>query len=173
MTEKLAFDVVRRFRDFELRSYPEHVLIQVDVDGDFERAGMLGFRPLIRYISGDNVDGKQIPMTAPVVQHPLTSTRHTVSFVMPNGVDLDSSPRPANSIVRRTVVPRHTVAARSFRGTWSEDHFAKERDALISAVDREGIATVGTPYFARFDPPWMPSFLRHNEVLLDTVSSPS
>ena len=29
-----------------------------------------------------------------------------------------------------------------------------------------GTSRVGAPRFARFDPPWRPWFLRHNEVVL-------
>jgi hypothetical protein len=29
-----------------------------------------------------------------------------------------------------------------------------------------GLETVGNLYFARFDPPWKPGFLKRNEVLI-------
>jgi hypothetical protein len=37
---------------------------------------------------------------------------------------------------------------------------------LRKAVEEAGLEIVGEPRFARFDPPWIPWFLRHNEVVL-------
>lgn len=38
--------------------------------------------------------------------------------------------------------------------------------ALLAAVRRAGLEPVGGVYFARFDPPWKPGFLKHNEALV-------
>jgi hypothetical protein len=166
MTEQQPYAIDRSFDDFELRRYPEHVLVQVTVDGDFLRAGNLGFRPLIGYISGRNADATRIPMTAPVTQEPIGEHTHTVSFVLPEGTDPSSVPVPIDAAVTTIAVPAGRVAARRFGGGWTDARFEHNGELLRVAVERAGLQMIGNLYFARFDPPWKPGFLKHNEALV-------
>ena len=45
---------------------------------------------------------------------------------------------------------------------WYEEHLA----TLRAALDEAGLASVGEPTWARYDPPWTPWFRRRNEVLI-------
>ena len=166
MTEQQPFEVEHRYDGFETRVYPAYVLVDVEVDGDFFEAGNRGFRPLLRYIGGGNETSRQIPMTAPVIQRQQKPGRHTVSFVLPAGMDAASAPLPTDARLRTRVVASHRVAARRFSGGSSEPRFLENAAELVAAVGREGFETVGTPYFARYDPPWKPGFLKHNEALI-------
>ena len=166
MTEQQPFEVERSFDEFELRRYPDHVLVQVTVDGDFLRAGNLGFRPLIGYISGRNAQATRIPMTAPVTQEPLGGDSHTVSFVLPEGTDPTAVPVPTDASVATVSVPASLVAARRFGGGWTDARFEQNGAMLLAAVERAGMRTAGNLYFARYDPPWKPGFLKHNEALV-------
>ena len=167
MTEKQQFKLVRDYGDFELREYPAHVLMQVEVEGDFMRAGNIGFGPLISYISGNNQSGQKIAMTAPVIQESKTETTHLVSFVMPNGTDPKDVPVPANSRVNIKAMPKQLTGVRKFAGGWNEKRFATEGELLLNAVISAGFEPVGNLYWARFDPPWMPGFLKTNEALIN------
>jgi len=167
MTEKQQFDLVSDLGDFEIRNYPAHVLMQVEVEGDFMRAGNIAFGPLIGYISGNNVARQKIAMTAPVIQEPTRSNSHIVSFVLPNGTDPKSVPVPTNSLVTMKSVPDQLAAVRKFGGGWNESRFKAEGELLLNAVVREGFEPVGNLYWARFDPPWKPGFLKRNEVLIN------
>lgn len=171
MTEVQPYDVERRYDDFEVRRYPEHHLVEVDVDGDFSTAGNRGFRPLVSYISGSNAEGRQIAMTAPVIQSPTPSGTHTVSFVLPASLDAASVPSPTNPAVRSRAVPPGLVAARTFSGGVSDSRFEENGARLLAAVAREGLAHDGEVYFARYDPPWKPGFLKRNEALVRLTSS--
>ncbi|TFC91565.1 heme-binding protein [Cryobacterium sinapicolor] len=173
MTEKQRYDVLRQYTDFELRHYPRAVLVQVEVAGDFAAAGNRGFGPLFQYISGNNQTSTRIAMTAPVIQETTAPQSHTVSFVLPDGMPPADVPVPRNAQVRRREVPERTVAARRFSGSWSEDRFAQNGALLVDAVHREGLRPDGRPYFARFDPPWKPGFLKHNEALVTVSGSPN
>jgi len=51
-------------------------------------------------------------------------------------------------------------------GRSTERIYDEQLSALRSAVSTAGLEVVGPPRFARFDPPWTPWFLRHNEVVL-------
>ena len=167
MTEKQQFALVRDYGDFELRNYPAHVLMQVEVEGDFMRAGNVAFGPLISYISGNNLSRQKIAMTAPVIQEPTGGDRHLVSFVLPNGTDPKHVPVPANSIVSMKPMAEQLTGVRKFGGGWNEDRFRSEGELLRHAVIREGFEPVGNLYWARFDPPWKPGFLKRNEALIN------
>jgi hypothetical protein len=165
MTEIQPYDVESVFDGFEVRAYPQHVLVEVDVSGEFGVAGSRGFRPLIGYISGNNHGNAKIEMTAPVIQAPV-GDRFTVSFVLPEGMDAASVPAPSAQGVRTRVVPAGRVAARRFSGGADQARFAANAMALAAAVKSAGLTAAGTPFFARYDPPWKPGFLRRNEALV-------
>lgn len=166
MAEELPFDVVRQFGDFELRQYPDYLLAQVAAEGNFTSVTNAGFYPLFNYISGGNSQSKQIAMTAPVLQESVSNNRHLVSFVMPKNFRIEDLPNPTNSPVTIKPVPAHQAAVIKFSGSWNQQLLNKKTEQIFAAVRREGLQPIGEPYFARFDPPWKPGFLRRNEVLL-------
>lgn len=166
MTQQQPFTLVRTIDDVEIRRYPDYVLVQVAVDGEFDRAGNSAFRPLFGYITGSNEASKKFEMTAPVLQEQVGETSHVVSFVLPEGVDATSIPLPKDATVTTRAVPGHDAAALRFRGGWSEKSFSQHAAELRTKVASAGLDAVGDVYFARFDPPWMPGLLKHNEVLL-------
>ncbi|CAN5240693.1 heme-binding protein [soil metagenome] len=182
MTEQQPYETVRSEAAFDLRSYPEHVVAETEVAGDFENAGNSAFRYLFGYISGENVTSESIAMTAPVVQarsqriamtapvvQTATGDRFTVAFVLPAELSEASAPVPTRpEVVLRTVPPRLVAAAR-FTGRWSSGAYEKHRDALLAALVDAGLTPIGDAWFARFDPPYTPWFLRHNEVLVEVA----
>jgi hypothetical protein len=54
-----------------------------------------------------------------------------------------------------------------FRSGWNEKRFTSEGELLLAAVIAAGFEPVGNLYWARFDPPWKPGFLKTNEVLVN------
>jgi hypothetical protein len=166
MTQEQPYTVIRDYDTFELRHYPDYVLVQVRVQGDFMRAGSVAFGPLISYISGNNARGQKIAMTAPVLQETSADENHTVSFVLPEGMSIDSVPVPSNSRVTRKAVPAHNAAVMKFGGGWNSSRFQANATELLRDVSAKGLTAAGEPYFARFDPPWKPWFLKRNEVLV-------
>jgi hypothetical protein len=186
MTEQQPYDIVRRYDSFELRRYPAHVLAEVTVDGAFEDAGNRAFRFLFGYISGDNrarqkvamtapvvqADASaKIAMTAPVVQEAQDASQFRVAFVLPASLTIETAPEPTSPQVQLRAVPQSVAAALRFGGRWSEDSYERHLDELVSAIADAGLTAVGSPRFARFDPPFMPWFLRRNEVILDIAES--
>jgi hypothetical protein len=167
MTEQLNYKVVKTFKNFELRHYPEHVLVQVEGTGDFNSAGSQAFRPLFNYISGDNADSAKIAMTAPVFLGHISDKRHLVSFVLPQSAGLDQIPNPKNSIVTTKKVDEKDVAVLTFSGQWSESFLNQKADQLLASIKQAGLISRGPVYFSRYDPPWKPWFLRRNEALVD------
>jgi len=170
MTEQQPYSVLSTHDDFEVRSYPQHVLVQVDVHGGFDAGAGAGFGPLFQYISGANSARQSISMTAPVLQQRLGAQGQTVSFVMPADMDASSAPTPSDPRVRTTAVGSRTVAARRFGGTARASRLTDQGERLISALRVAGLEPVGEVYYARFDPPWKPGFLRHNEALVEIAA---
>lgn len=169
MTEQQPYTVISAHDGFEIRHYPAYVLAQVEVVGDFMSAGNKAFSPLVRYISGNNSSADKMAMTAPVLQETVLGNKHTVSFVLPAGVDATSLPVPRDARVRAVPVAAHRAAVRRFGGGWNEKRFKSHGEALLAAVRGAGLATQGDVYFARFDPPWKPAFLKKNEVLVRLI----
>jgi hypothetical protein len=166
MTENQPYRVIKRYPELELRQYPAGMQIETEVAGDFMNAGNMGFRPLVSFISGNNKAQKAIAMTAPVIQESVAAGKHKVRFVMPKEMDESSTPASADSNVKVVSVPAHLAAARKFGGSWNKDKFQKEGDKLLEEVTKAGLVPQGNLYWSRFDPPWKPGFLKHNEVLV-------
>ena len=160
MTEEQKFDVVDRIGKVEIRRYHPCVFADVEVDADYAQAGNIGFGPLVRYISANN-----IAMTAPVVQEPTAGGSWIVSFVMPDGMTLDSLPRPVNTRVSLRQCPEFLAAALPFSGYTSEAKVEMKQRELLAVIEDSGMRVTGPSRIARFDPPWKPGFLRRNEVV--------
>jgi SOUL heme-binding protein len=160
MTQQQQYESIGRWRQVEIRRYPEHTVAEVLVDGEFDDAGNRGFRPLFGYIQG------QIAMTAPVVQT-RGDAGHSVAFVMPQGRGPDTLPAPTDSRVHLRTVPEKVAAALRFSG-WGNAHDLNERGRqLLDALEDSPWQPVGSVRLARFNAPFIPPFLRHNEVVVD------
>ncbi len=170
MAEIQSYTVVRALGPgAELRHYPAHTVISCDVGGDFDSAGSRGFGPLVRYISGANQKGQQIAMTSPVLHAPGSPATHTISFVLPEGMNPKDAPRPADGRVEVHEVSPRLVAALRFAGGWSKERADRKAEALMGLVEGAGLKSAGAVFFARYDPPWKPGLLRRNEALVEVV----
>jgi hypothetical protein len=167
MTQKQVYSVVSKHDGFEVRNYADCVLVQAIARGEFMAAGNNAFGSLLGYISGNNARRQKIAMTAPVIQQPIGPSEHIVSFVMPSDFMADETPAPLSSVLSITAVPAHLAAARAFKGSWSASRFGSEGEKLLELVSAAGLKTSGSLYWSRFDPPFKPGFLKHNEVLID------
>jgi len=183
VSEEQPFDVVGRYDGFELRRYPSHVVAEVTVQLPFEQAGNKAFGSLFGYISGQNRSRTSVPMTAPVVQsagssqkvamtapviqHKTDEGGYAVAFVLPAAMTEESAPEPTDPKVTIRTVPSSLAAVTRYSGRWSQDSYEHHCADLLAAIEAEGLKPVGTPRFARFDPPFKPWFLRRNEVIVD------
>jgi hypothetical protein len=173
VTEQQPYTVVRRFDDFEVREYPASAVAEVTVRGSFEQAGNRAFGSLFGYISGRNLGGQSIAMTAPVLQGPSHEGAHAVAFVLPASLPADAAPTPDNASVLVREMPATTTAAITYSGRWTQDSYDRHCATLLAALAREGLTAVGEPRFARYNPPFTPWFLRRNEVLVDVADVPA
>ena len=177
--EKPQYEVLESRGTFELRQYKPYIVAETYVEGDFDAAGNKGFRRLADYIFGNNRSRQKLDMTAPVAQFssekiamtaPVNMHRngdsYRVTFMMPSEYTLETLPVPVNPEVRLREVPSEIVAAVRYRGTWSQRRYDEHRKELEAWVYSQAWDVAGEPVFARYDPPFVPWFLRRNEILL-------
>jgi effector-binding domain-containing protein len=179
-TEEAVYKVLKTGDKFELREYAPHILAEIVVDGDLESAGDMAFRPLFRYISGENRSRSKVAMTAPVSQEKagekirmtapvnLQSARDkwAVSFTMPASYTLETLPVPDDPKIILRQVPARRMAAVRYSGFWSEKNYRQNRSELEAWIREQGLTMTGDPVWARYNPPFTPWFLRRNEILI-------
>jgi effector-binding domain-containing protein len=178
--EEASYVVIKKDKAFEVREYPPHILAETLVDGEFDKAGSQAFQKLFRYISGDNVSNTKVAMTAPVSQHSVgekiemtapvgqqrSQDKWAVSFMMPKSYTLTTLPQPKDSSVTLRQVPAQRMAVVRYSGTWSEKSYLRHKSELEAWIHKEGLTTTGNPIWARYNPPFMPWFLRRNEIMI-------
>lgn len=177
--EEAPYKVVKSDSSFEVRDYESYIVAETLVDGEFEDAGGKAFKRLFRYISGDNrsqskvamtapvsqASGEKIEMTAPVSQEKMAD-QWVVSFMMPASYTMESLPVPEDSRVTLRQVAAKRMATVRYSGFWSEKNFTKNKLALEDWIQKEQLTVIGTPIWARYNAPFVPWFLRRNEILI-------
>jgi effector-binding domain-containing protein len=182
--EEANYDVLRKEDGFELREYEPHILAETTVDVAFEDAGNEAFGRLFKYISGNNKQQQKVAMTSPVGQEPLSQKiemtspvgqqkqdgKWVVSFIMPASFTLETTPEPKDTNVSIREVPVRLIAAVRYSGFWSEKSYRRNLAKLQDWIANNRLTPVGEPIWARYNPPFMPWFLRRNEVLVPVAS---
>ena len=115
-------------------------------------------------------DYEKIRMTAPVNQQKKAG-KWRVTFMMPASYTLPSLPEPLDERISLKKIEGRLVTAMKYSGTWSRKRYEQKREKLESIIRERNLTPIGEPVFARYNPPFMPWFLRRNEVLI-TVKLP-
>lgn len=179
-TEEAKYTVVKRQDAFELRDYAPHILAETVVDGRLEDASNKAFNRLFRYISGNSESRNKVAMTAPVSQSPSpekiamtapvgqrsVGDKWAVSFMMPASSTMATLPKPNDASVILREVPARRMAAVRYSGRWSEANYKQHKLELEAWIRKNGFTIIGDPAWARYDPPYMPWFMRRNEILI-------
>jgi hypothetical protein len=76
-------------------------------------------------------------------------------------------PEPSDSRITIREIPGRSFAAVRYSGTWSKRNYEKHLGQLLDTLSAEDYAPVGDPIWTRYDPPFMPWFLRRNEILTE------
>ena len=158
-SESAPYRLMLRDGNFELRDYADLAVVETGMGSDSGSS----FQRLFRYISGGNAVGEKIPMTTPVFMAGRESDR-SMSFVMP--ATMKSVPTPTDPAVRVATIPAGRFAVFQFSGARSAQAEVEALEKLKAWMKSRQLAGSENPVFAYFDPPWTPSFLRRNEVML-------
>ena len=166
--ESLSFERTDQLGEVEVRIYERHLLASVDVNGSFKDAGNAAFRPLFRYISGRNADGREVAMTAPVIQRASRKddADWTVSFVMPASLLNTGAPNPTARQVKIVEKAEQLIAALPYSGSWRTSLFEENKEKLIQRLAQSEYSVCGEVMWARHNAPFTPWFLKKNEVLI-------
>ncbi|MGD8260758.1 MAG: heme-binding protein [Desulfobacterales bacterium] len=178
--EKAKYTVLEKEDSFEIRQYEPQIVAETYVEGTLKDVGNAGFRRLYDYISGNNKKKQSISMTAPVgqeassekiamtapVSQEKTDDQWRITFLMPAEYSLETLPEPLDERVKLRKEPGRLMAAVRYSGTWSEEAYEKNKALLEAYIQKRGLKKAGVPVWARYDPPFMPWFLRRNEVLI-------
>ena len=174
--ESAKYTVVVADESTEVRNYPALIVAETPMPETGDRAQNSGFMNLFQYISGNNERQQKIPMTTPVLvvgtATNSASTNAAMAFVMPGKFSFGDLPRPTttNVILRQMEPARYAV--RRFSGSRKDALLARETETLLRWLETKNIAPLAAPFFAFYDPPWTPGFLRRNEVLI-RIPSPT
>jgi hypothetical protein len=183
--EKLSYQTVEQDGPFELRVIESHVVAETFVEGRFEDVGSVGFRRLVAFIGGSNQTQTKISMAAPVVQEVASEKismtapvgqekvgdQYRITFLMPSKYTIESLPQPTDERIRFRVEPEHLVAVVRYSGFWSRSRYADHERKLRDWIQQRGLESSNEAVWARYDPPFMPWFLRRNEIRVRVFES--
>jgi hypothetical protein len=181
--EEPKFTVVRQHDGFEIREYAPYLVAEVVVPGPADGAGNQGFQVLAGYIFGKNKGARKIPMTAPVAQAPVpvkmemtapvtqaaVEGGYVVQFMMPSEYTLETLPEPLDARVRLKEVSGGRYAVIRYSGAWTEANYKEHLGKLERGLDAAGLRSTGSPVYSRYNAPYVPWFMRRNEIWLKLV----
>jgi hypothetical protein len=182
--EEPSFRVLEKDGAFELREYAPHLVAETRVEASFTDAGNAAFQRLFRYISGDNAAQQKIAMTAPVTQSPSKASGEKIAMTAPvtqvaAGERLHASPSSCRRNTRwtrcrcpairasRSARCRHSSSrAGATRAAGPRSNYDGGRGEAARADGEARPRPPPAPVLARYNPPFMPWFMRRNEVLI-------
>ena len=182
--EQPVFDLIDEIGDLQIRRYEPYIVARTLVEDSLSEAGNQGFKRLAGYIFSGNEDDQQIAMTAPVALKRLSdpeqvqskqsqavrAEKYWVTFSMPREYSIEALPRPNDEQVEIVEVPEKYMAVVRYKGNWSEVRYLEHASKLLSLVDQSTTwLQRGEVIWARYNPPFVPGFMRTNEVAIEVV----
>jgi hypothetical protein len=92
--------------------------------------------------------------------------RKTMSFIMPRNAVAKGVPTPAGGSVALGKVEAGRFAVLRFEGERTAENEQAAIGKLKAWLVAKKLSGTGDPIFAYYDPPWTPTFLRRNEVMM-------
>lgn len=160
-SESAPYQVVRAEGKFELRDYPALKVVEATSGQNADSS----FMRLFRFIRGSNQGQQKIAMTTPVLMSG-SETNGTMAFVMPANLKTNQVPKPNDSGLVVKEIAAGQFAVFRFRGGRNTQD---EQAALLKLKDwmkLQQLSQQSPPLYGYFNPPWIPGFFRHNEVMI-------
>lgn len=180
--ETAQYSVLESKKGYETRVYPQHIVAQTVVKGEYRTALNEGFRIVAGYIFGGNTKKESIAMTSPVIEKapssqsiamtaPVMATfegeSHTIAFGMPQSYTLETLPTPTDPRVQIVTIPEKKMAVIRFGWFYSDTFVQSKKQQLLQALKDDGVVVLGEPQYAGYNAPWTPPWMTHNEVLVE------
>jgi hypothetical protein len=171
--EEPKYTIITQANDYEIRKYEDRLAVET-LEGSGENRA---FSLLFEYISGANELNSKVAMTIPVTQStkidmtaPVTQLEvngdRIMRFFLPTKFTMEDAPRPTSDAVRLVMVKGQTYAVTRYSGRSSDQNFFRNAHKLDEALKRDGVQTSCDPIKATYNGPFMPFFLRRNEVMM-------
>ena len=163
--ESYSYQVVKKYKDFEIRNYEASLFTTVKLSSKgYKDTSRKGFSILAGYIFGDNDKNKKIAMTSPVAMSLEDSV--TMMFMVPREFDKKTLPKPNQPQINFVEEPAKKIAAISFTGWANDEKIAKYQKKLKLILETENISYTNQFYFFGYNPPYE-IFNRKNEVIVE------
>ena len=167
--ESPAYDVVSRDGKFEIRIYEPLTAASTQMPGVEDSGSNRSFRELFNYISGENEDATKIAMTVPVFMD-RSPEESRMSFVLPRETVRQGPPEASSTGIRIDTREIGRVAVMRFSGLRSGQREASAVEKLQAWIEKNQLKPISGPFFAYYDPPYTPGFMRRNEVMIQINS---
>ena len=175
----------------EIRRYAPVLVAEVTFENMQMREALSnGFRAIAGFIFGKNIapgsdaasskvamtspvtleaTNQKIAMTSPVTAETAADGTYKVSFIMPSKYTKETLPKPVNDKVVIKEIPARTLAALTWSGKGPNAVGMETKAAELRAVLAEARVqpTSDHVHLWQYHPPFAPSWMRRNEVLLE------
>ena len=174
--EQPSYKVILEQDKFSIRDYSEVIVVETEVVASRRDATSEAFRKLFRYISGNNEANLEISMTSPVAQT-LTNQdgeigkNWSVRFFLPRSLSEENIPKPSETGVAVVKLKAQKYGSVSFKGTQNDKKVSENLAKLEAFIAENDYEVSGPPVYAFYDPPFIPWFLRDNEILLPVIAN--
>ena len=190
--EHAKYALVRSFKSsphlpFEVRRYASAVAAKTFIpfsshsENNMRSTTSTGFRRVAGYIFGANSASQSRAMTAPVISRKIPSENGVeLSFILPSAIQsTNDTPQPNSAQVTLEEIPQHFASVYAYYGDYpSTEKMEEIGRKLLMAMKIEKIQPISfssgvildsnePPVNLRvmsYDPPWIPTFLKLNEI---------
>ena len=139
--EQAEYTVLSKTNSYEIRKYPEHIIAQTTVEGDYRSGMSSGFRIVAGYIFGGNTSKQPIAMTAPVHMD-FSGASSSMSFVMPEKYDMASLPKPKDATVEIKQSEPVYAAVIAFGGYANDEKINDYTNKLVALLQKKNIKII-------------------------------
>lgn len=161
--ETPEYAVIEKDGELELRAYKGYLTASIE---DLKSENASGFNQIFDYISGNNSKREKIAMTVPVFNE-LGAGISITAFVLPAKYANVAPPEPGNSRIIIKKIEEKLSASITFSGSIKKEKLDALEAKLLKWLQDKNLKTRGNFRLARYNSPFTPSFLRHNELLID------
>jgi len=165
--ELYSYQVIKDYKQFEVRQYQGAIFARTRIDAETYRAGSgNGFRTLASYIFGGNDRNVNIAMTSPVAMS--WNEGMVMEFMMPSAYTLESLPVPNRADIELYQKPSVIMAGISFGGFASDQKIQDKIEELKALLEKESITHTGHFQYFGYNPPYQ-LFGRRNDIVVELV----
>jgi hypothetical protein len=159
--ETIKYKVIKKDKNIELREYDNFILASTKTMKNPNQDS--GFNNVFQYISGQNSKKEKISMTTPVVTYEDDSSLVT-GFYVPSKYEKSNVPKPVSDRVFLNEFKKSLYAVIRFNGRWNDENFDKHNEILLDYINSNNLVVKSQRLVLRYQPPFVPSILRHNEI---------